>query len=190
MFYRSGDALKRTPDGRWFFLDRLGDTFRWKSENCSTAEIGECLGHFPTIQEANVYGVELPGKLTCLRRILTPEINDEVGHDGRAGCAAIFVPPAATESFDFKQLLEHSRKMLPRYAVPVFLRFVQDIAPTMHNNKQNKVQLRREGVDPDKIANGEAGRGDVMFWLPPGGDTYMPFGRQEWSSLVAGKTKL
>lgn len=62
LYYRSGDALKRTPDGRWFFMDRLGDTFRWKSENVSTAEVAECLGRYPDVEEANVYGVELPGE--------------------------------------------------------------------------------------------------------------------------------
>ena len=67
LFYRTGDALRRTPDGRWFFLDRLGDTFRWKSENVSTAEVAECLGHFPGVVEASVYGVEVPGRfLFCL----------------------------------------------------------------------------------------------------------------------------
>jgi acyl-CoA synthetase (AMP-forming)/AMP-acid ligase II len=62
LYYRSGDALRRDKDGRWFFMDRLGDTFRWKGENCSTTEVAECLGRFPSIQEANVYGVEVPGE--------------------------------------------------------------------------------------------------------------------------------
>ena len=67
LFYRTGDALRRTSDGRWFFLDRLGDTFRWKSENVSTAEVAECFGNFPGVVEASVYGVEVPGRfLFCL----------------------------------------------------------------------------------------------------------------------------
>lgn len=61
LYYRSGDALRRTKDGRWFFMDRLGDTFRWKSENVSTAEVAESLGHYPGVSEAIVYGVEVPG---------------------------------------------------------------------------------------------------------------------------------
>lgn len=61
LYYRTGDALRRTPDGRWFFQDRLGDTFRWKSENVSTAEVAEVIGKFPGVVEANVYGVLVPG---------------------------------------------------------------------------------------------------------------------------------
>lgn len=87
IFYRSGDSLKRTPDGRWSFLDRLGDTFRWKGENVSTAEVSECLGKYPGVIDANVYGVAVPN------------------HDGKAGCAALLLDDAVRERFDFDGLL-------------------------------------------------------------------------------------
>jgi acyl-CoA synthetase (AMP-forming)/AMP-acid ligase II len=132
LFYRTGDALRRTDDGRWFFLDRLGDTFRWKSENVSTAEVSEVVGKFPGVIEANVYGVEVPG------------------HDGRAGCAAVYLDPAARERFDFNALLQHCRDRLPKYAVPVFVRVLGELT-TMHNNKQNKVPLRNDGCDLEKV---------------------------------------
>lgn len=113
------------------------------------------------------------------------------GHDGRACCAAVYIEPADRASFNFKAFLSHSRKLLPRYAVPLFLRFVQDDqAHTMHNNKQNKTQLRREGVDPEKVFQGTAGSKDTLYWLPPKGNTYEPFGEGEWRSIVAGKAKL
>jgi acyl-CoA synthetase (AMP-forming)/AMP-acid ligase II len=89
LWYRSGDALRRTPDGRWYFLDRLGDTFRWKGENVSTAEVAEVLGKFPGVVEANVYGVALPS------------------HDGRAGCAAVYIDPSHKSSFDYAGLLRY-----------------------------------------------------------------------------------
>lgn len=87
-YYRTGDALRRDADGRWFFLDRLGDTFRWKGENVSTAEVSEVLGRYPGVSEATVYGVSLPG------------------HDGKAGMAAIYIQPEASD-FDYKGLLRY-----------------------------------------------------------------------------------
>lgn len=169
LFYRTGDALRRDADGRWFFLDRLGDTFRWKSENVSTAEVAEVLGRFPGLLEANVYGVEVPA------------------HDGRAGCAAVYVRPEERAGFDWSGLLAHARKGLPKYAVPVFLRVIK--APTtMHNNKQNKVPLRKEGVDFEKIRNGEAGREDELMWVK--GDTYVPFGEGDLEAIRDGKARL
>lgn len=59
-YYRTGDLLKADNDGRLFFVDRIGDTFRWKSENVSTNEVAEAVGSSPHVDEINVYGVELP----------------------------------------------------------------------------------------------------------------------------------
>ncbi|EPE04010.1 fatty acid transporter [Ophiostoma piceae UAMH 11346] len=167
-FYRTGDALRRDDDGRWYFLDRLGDTFRWKGENVSTAEVSEVLGKFPGVLEANVYGVDLPG------------------HDGKAGAAAIYVDPQQRAHFNHSKFLEHARKHLPRYAVPVFVRLVQQVSAT-HNNKQNKVPLKNEGVHPDKVA-----AEDQILWIDGHGKgtTYIPFARGDWEDLHAGKARL
>ena len=176
LFYRTGDALRRTDDGFWFFLDRLGDTYRWKAENVSTAEVAECLGKFPGIAEANVYGVLVPG------------------HDGRAGCAAVALESGTMlESFDWKGLASYARQKLPRYAVPVFVRVVSGDVGSMgsHNNKQNKVPLRAEGIDPhlrgSKVAGG---KDDTILWLPPKENTYISFGDEDWDALVAGRARL
>jgi hypothetical protein len=77
-----------------------------------------------------------------------------------------------------------ARAQLPRYAVPVFLRIVQEPTPT-HNNKQNKVPLREEGVDPAKVK-----AGDQILWVRAGGNTYEEFTPSCWEQLVAGKAKL
>ena len=186
IWYRSGDALKRSDDGRWFFMDRLGDTFRWKGENVSTAEVAEVLGKIPGVVEANVYGVTLPT------------------HDGRAGCAAVYLDPNHKKSFDFAGLLKYvfylpallaktsanvgrySRTHLPKYAVPVFIRLVREMTP-IHNNKQNKVPLREEGVDPTKVKSD-----DQVFWIDSHGKghTYVEFQQQHWEDLKLGNARL
>lgn len=164
LYYRSGDALRRTDDGRWYFLDRLGDTFRWKSENVSTAEVAQAIGTFPGVTEANVYGVLVPG------------------HDGRAGCMALQIDPERKQAFNFNELLKHARERLPKYAVPVFVRVVQS-SSHIHNNKQNKVPLREEGVDPALVGSKvEGGEKDRFLWLSEEG--YVDFGMGDWQGLV------
>lgn len=147
---------------------RLGDTFRWKGENVSTAEVGEVLGNFPGVVEANVYGVQLPN------------------HDGRAGAAAIYIEPEKKASFDTAAFLAHARTHLPKYAVPIFLRHIAVISAS-HNNKQNKQPLKAEGVDPDKVK-----AGDEIWWIEDGGkgNRYVPFTREDWNALGVGKAKL
>lgn len=174
LYYRSGDALRRSSDGHWFFMDRLGDTYRWKSENVSTAEVAESMGRFPGIAEANVYGVSVPG------------------YEGRAGCAALHLSDLSVVNQEGwrKDILKHCRKSLPKYAVPVFLR-VQKASSHIHNHKQNKVGLRQEGVDPDKLGVHEKDGGEDLFlWAPPGKDAYVPYGRGDWEDIASGKAKL
>ena len=98
--------------------------------------------------------------------------------------------PAERGKLDLTAFLVYLRERLPRYAVPVFLRFVAEFKPTTHNNKQNKVPLRKEGVDPHKIKTGEAGQYDIVYWIPPNGNTYEPFGDTQWQHVIAGKAKL
>jgi len=175
LYYRTGDALRRTDDGRWFFIDRLGDTYRWKSENVSTAEVAEILGRFPGVLEANVYGVQVPG------------------HEGRAGCVALTIAPELKAKFDWRAFAQAAQKQLPRYAVPVFARVSEGEVGgrASHNNKQDKVKLRTEGADPGlrgyKVPGGER---DGMLWLPPKTAEYVPFGDHDWQALVQGAAKL
>lgn len=90
LWFRSGDVMRQDADGRVFFVDRLGDTFRWRSENVSTNEVSDVLGLFDQIAEANVYGVVVPNA------------------DGRCGCATIVLADStAVEAFDLRRLAEH-----------------------------------------------------------------------------------
>lgn len=182
LYYRTGDALRMDKDGRWLFMDRLGDTYRWKSENVATAEVSEKLGHHPGLTEAIVYGVAVPG------------------HDGKAGCAAIALAAgqAPTPQF-FRDLLKYSLGQLPKYAVPVFLRLQQETT-AMHNQKQNKVPLKKDGLDLNAIYGvgndatdaREQGK-DVMYWWPgalghpdPGmdGEGYVVLTRADWEGIM------
>ena len=164
-YFRTGDILRWDHEGRMYFCDRIGDTFRWKSENVSTAEVGQVLGTHPRILEANVYGVKVPH------------------HDGRAGCAAVLFNEA--EGPVTEQLLEdvakHAKRRLPKYAVPSFLRVVRRMVAT-GNNKQQKAGLRKEGVDPRVIGE------DRLVWLK--GETYVPFEGKQWQELSGGRVRL
>lgn len=172
LYFRTGDALRRDDDGHWYFLDRLGDTFRWKSENVSTAEVAAVLGKYPGVLEANVYGVLVPS------------------HDGRAGCVALLIDPQHRPRFDFTSFARYARERLPKYAVPVFLRVVEQ-SNHIHNHKQNKVPLRDEGIDPAKVGTKvESGANDKFLWLPPFGQGYTEFNAKDWDNLVNSVVKL
>lgn len=163
-WFRTGDLMRWDSEGRWYFVDRIGDTFRWKSENVSTSEVSEVLGHHPRVQDVNVYGVQLPG------------------HDGRAGCAAILLDSGEPTAEILESLATYAINSLPRYAVPLFLRLVKEVQAT-GNNKQQKHVLRTQGVDPDQIASDEK-----IYWLQ--GGRYVPFERHDWNGLNAGNVRL
>jgi acyl-CoA synthetase (AMP-forming)/AMP-acid ligase II len=154
--------LKLDKDGFFYFGDRVGDTFRWKSENVATTEVAQVLGVYPGVGEANVYGALVPN------------------HDGRAGMAAIVVKEGS--SIDFSDLYQYLRKKLPKYAIPVFIRFVpaMEITGTF---KQQKVEFRNQGIDLTKIPET-----DPVFYLK--GDTYVPFTLEEFAKIDVGKVKL
>jgi acyl-CoA synthetase (AMP-forming)/AMP-acid ligase II len=166
LWYRSGDALRRTNDGRWYFLDRIGDTYRWKSENVSTAEVSEVLGKYPGITEAVVYGVKLPN------------------YEGKAGCAALKLDANSLTKVDFNKLHKFAQAELPPPAVPTFLR-LGDFSAHTPNNKQNKVQLREQGVDPERL-NSDA----RILWCRPGVQGYQPFNFEDWNKIKQLQVRL
>lgn len=170
LWFRSGDVMRVDADGRVFFVDRLGDTFRWRSENVSTNEVADVMGTFHQIAETNVYGVAVPHA------------------DGRCGAAILVLqPPTTVETLDLKALAEHVTSQLPRYAVPIFLRVAPELSYT-GTFKIQKGQAKREGADLDKIE--ASGSKDSIFWLPPGATSYVPYRREDWEALKSGKVKL
>ena len=161
MWFRTGDLIKHDAQGYFYFVDRIGDTFRWKSENVSTNEVGEVLAMFPGIELANVYGVPVPH------------------NDGKAGMAAIVVKGG---SLDYGALLAHLRRELPAYAVPLFLR-IQPEAEVTGTFKFRKVELVKEGFDP-------AAGGEPVLWLDPAVGSYVPVDAAALERLAAGGLKL
>lgn len=164
-WFRTGDVVRWDSDGRVYFHDRIGDTFRWKSENVSTAEVSHAIGTHPSVKEANVYGVSLPH------------------HDGRAGCAAVHLTEPSPSDETLRSLASHVRASLPRYAVPLFLRVMREMGggQITGTNKQQKHVLREAGVRPAE------GLGEV-YWLSE--DSYVPFTEAEWNRLEGGRVKL
>jgi fatty-acyl-CoA synthase len=129
-WYRSGDLLRRDEHDYFYFVDRIGDTYRWKSENVSTQEVAEALSGFPGLEIANVYGVRVAGS------------------EGRAGMAALVM----RDAFDGEAFFAWTEQHLPRYAAPVFVRLSAqaDMTTTF---KLRKVDLQREGYDPARVAD-------------------------------------
>ncbi|RBQ70997.1 hypothetical protein FVER14953_12758 [Fusarium verticillioides] len=165
-WFRTGDVVRWDSDGRIYFHDRIGDTFRWKGENVSTAEVSDALCKHPSVKEANVYGVSLPH------------------HDGRAGCAAVHLSSDPTAE-TMQDIATHVRAELPKFARPLFLRIMSElgggqITGTM---KQQKHALREAGVDP----TGDKSLGEI-YWLKE--ESYVPFTEKDWGELQGGKAKL
>lgn len=174
LWFRSGDMMRQDPDGCVYFVDRLGDTFRWHSENVSTNEVGDILGQFPQIIESTVYGVQVPHA------------------DGRAGMAAVVLVNGVTESqFQLEEVAQHLISRLPRYAVPIFLRVVEALDYT-ETNKIKKGKLREEGIDVLRIEGNlkSEGRNGTTYWLPPGTQKYVPYAQEDWEEIKAGRVRL
>ena len=147
-YFNTGDLLRSIGFGHAQFVDRLGDTYRWKGENVSTTEVENVLLQHPQIAEVVAYGVEIENT------------------NGRAGMVAI-TPSESLASLDMRELLQFAHGQLPHYAVPLFLRIKVQMETT-GTFKYQKVKLKEEAFDPDK-----AGNDPVFAWLP-GSDCYVP----------------
>jgi fatty-acyl-CoA synthase len=124
-WFRTGDLMRKDEAGYFYFVDRVGDTFRWKGENVSTTEVADTISACLGVIEAVVYGVTVPGT------------------EGRAGMAAVVV----SQDFDLIAFRQHLAKRLPGYARPLFLRILGEIETTA-TFKPKKQDLSRDGYDP------------------------------------------
>ena len=129
-WFRTGDLMRQDHDGYFYFVDRIGDTFRWKGENVSTGEVAAALGSVEGVVEANVYGVAVPGA------------------DGRAGMASLVVG----QGFDIAELQQAADAHLPPYARPIFLRLQPEMEMT-GTFKYRKIDLVEDGFDPGRISD-------------------------------------
>ena len=159
-YFRTGDLLRRDDDDYFYFVDRIGDTFRWKGENVSTGEVAEVLSVAAGVREANVYGVEVPGQ------------------EGRAGMATLVVE----DDFDVASLYAHLEEELPGYARPLFLR----IAPEMETTgtfKHRKVDLVEQGFDPARVS-------DPLWFRDAEAKAFVPLSAEVHERLQLGEARL
>jgi fatty-acyl-CoA synthase len=157
-WFRTGDLMLRDNHGYFHFVDRIGDSFRWKGENIASSEVNAAIRDCPGILDASTYGVAIPGV------------------DGRAGMTAVVVDQA----FDFGIFAKHLSDRLPAYALPVFVRFCRTLAAT-ETFKQKKQQLIGEGFDPSVVR-------DPLFLREAATGDYRPLDRAVYACIVESGT--
>ena len=159
-WFRSGDLMRKDKEGYFYFVDRIGDTFRWKGENVATAEVAETICAFPAVKAAIVYGVAVPGT------------------DGRAGMAVL----VTDEALDLAAFRTHLVNRLPAYARPLFLRIRRDMAMTA-TFKHTKNDFVREGYDP-------AATVDPIYFNDPDRQAFVRLDRALYERIQAGGGRL
>jgi fatty-acyl-CoA synthase len=125
IWIRTGDLMRKDAQGYFYFVDRIGDTFRWKGENVATCEVAEAICAFPGVKHANVYGVTVPAT------------------EGRAGMATL----VTEDELDLAEFRQHLMERLPPYARPLFLRIRKNMDLT-GTFKYSKTDLVRQGFNP------------------------------------------
>jgi fatty-acyl-CoA synthase len=160
LWYRTGDLMRRDERGFFYFIDRVGETYRWKGENVSTAEVLSALAASRGVLEGVVYGVVVPGA------------------DGRAGAAALVV----NADFDLAAFRADVAQRLPPYARPVFLRILTRLEAT-GTFKPRKQELVQAGFDP-KRADGP------LYFDDPSAQRYVPVDAALFAAISAGKVRI
>ncbi|MEV6431219.1 long-chain-acyl-CoA synthetase [Nocardia sp. NPDC051463] len=158
VWFDTGDLVRDQGMHHIVFVDRLGDTFRWKGENVATTEVEGALSAAAAISQAVVYGVDIPGA------------------DGKAGMGAVTL--YADAEFDGHALAEQVYTQLPGYAVPLFIRVVPELDQTS-TFKSRKVDLRKQGYQPDADS--------TLYVLAGRVDGYVPAYDEYAADVVAGR---
>jgi fatty-acyl-CoA synthase len=157
-WFNSGDVMSPQGMGHAAFVDRLGDTFRWKGENVATTQVEAALASDGSIEEWTVFGVEIPRT------------------GGRAGMAAVKLREGA--EFDGKSLARAVYDELPAYALPLFVRVVKSLEHTT-TFKSRKVELREQAYGPDVK--------DPLYVLAGRDEGYVPYYDEYPDEVAAGK---
>ena len=161
-WFVTGDLLRYDNWRRLFFVDRLGDTFRWKGENVATNEVEEQIARFEPVQQAAVYGVRVPGV------------------EGRAGMATMVLKQG--ERFNPDEFCAHIRASLPGYAQPLFVRIAPELTTT-GTHKISKIKLQKEGFDLASIR-------DPVYLLHPDRAAYIPLDAGLHDAIARGRLRL
>jgi len=160
VWVRTGDLMRRDDRGFFYFVDRVGDTFRWKGENVATTEIAEVVASFPGVLHAVVYGVKVGAA------------------EGRIGMAAL----SAEHEVDLSALRRHLAASLPSYARPAFLRFRKECELT-GTFKYSKSELVQQGFNPDLSS-------DAIYFDNPETQTLQPVNRALFDRIQSGQVRL
>jgi fatty-acyl-CoA synthase len=159
-WFRTGDLMRQDASGYFYFVDRIGDTFRWKGENVSTGEVAAVLANCSGVVEAVVYGVRVPGT------------------EGRAGMAAIIAGP----KFELGRFRQEVAARLPDYARPLFLRLRSAIETTA-TYRPLKQGLARDGFDP-------AASSDPLYFHDRILQSFVPLDAAFYRRIIDQKIKL
>jgi fatty-acyl-CoA synthase len=159
-WFRTGDLMRMDAGGFFYFVNRIGDTFRWKGENVATSEVTAAIMAFAGIREATVYGVRVPGA------------------EGSAGMAAI----VTDGTLDLAGFRQHLRRRLPPYAVPKFLRVADRIATTS-TFKHTTSDLQRGGFDP-------AATSDPIYFDDAAKDAFVPLDSALYRAIKTAEVRL
>ncbi|GJJ68089.1 hypothetical protein EMPS_00435 [Entomortierella parvispora] len=199
-YMRTGDLLYRTKDHFWYFADRAGDTFRWKGENVSTAEVADTLGHLDGIASCTVYGVTVPrqdGRAGMVAVVLKDaywetdpkDVNNKEETQGDIStteAVACSAPSAKINEKALEQFMvrlgQLASKRLPSYAIPRFVRICEQELEITGTFKNKKVELKKEAFDLEKVH-------ERLYWWTPQG-CYKPFGPKELAIIHAGRASL